>query len=118
MLSVDASLTTSWSDVLTVSLSAGTWLVTGGISGSCDSSQQNFNARVYNNTSAAFVVSSSMHVEHTGEPHGISMTGIVTVASTATISLGAKVESGTGTAYAASEGSGSKSTTLFAVRIA
>ena len=118
VLSVDASLTTSWSDVLTVSLAAGTWLVTGGISGSCNSSQNNFNARVYNNTAADFVVSGSMHVEHTGEPHGISMTGIVTVASTATISLGAKVDSGTGTAYAASEGLGSKSTTLVAVRIA
>jgi len=118
VLSVDASLTTSWSDVLTVSLSAGTWLVTGGISGGCDSSQQDFNARVYNNTSSAFIASSSMHVQHTNQPHGLSMTGIVTVASTATISLGAKVESGTGTAYAASEGSGSKSTTLVAVRIA
>jgi hypothetical protein len=118
VLSVDGSLTTSWSDVLTVSISSGTWLVTGGISGSCNSSQQNFSARVYNNTSAEFVASSSMHVEHTNQPHGLSMTGIVSVASTSTISLGAKVSSGTGTAYAASEGAGSKSTTLVAVRIA
>lgn len=118
LLSVDASIGTSWSDILTVSLGSGTWLVTAAMSGACGSTQEDLNARIYDNTGAAFIASMSTHVTHTNEPHGISMTGIVTLAASATISLGAKVSSGTGTAYAASEGTGSKSTTLTAVRIA
>lgn len=107
----------NWADAISLTLSAGTWLVLGNATAAPGTNQQDISVRLFNSTASTTLSSTSMHAEHSNEPHALAATAIVTLALSSVVKLQLRCESSPGTVYANSEGLGNTSTTLAAVQI-
>ena len=100
----------------TMSLAAGTWLIIGTTTVESVTNHTNIAVRIWNSTASRYIGSTSIHVEHSGEPHGVTVSGIAVLATTSTISFDANPTDSSSSLYQAN-GSGSKTCRIDAVRI-
>lgn len=117
-LANNIAVTTSWGTVLTANVSVGTWLVNATLTVETTVNQQTMQFRLYDPIANAVISSSSLHMEHSNEPHGASLSSLATFGGTQTLLLQAKMVSGTGNVLASDEGFSGTSTKMAVVKIA